>query len=211
MTSKLVKNNSGREVQGCFLAGATWVMFNGSGFLSEGSDTHLNPQISCRSYLAHSAFFFSFFFLINILKMQSNNFWSFQNFSAKVILLPWSQGSCWGVFILSGPVCRTPCHSLKPWQHHLLRTMWSIQKPVAMNSGDLYRSEYPIWLKNVSLFILCLEVKFTIIWVLDFGKSYSVPCIVLMVLAFKSVISCTCTISSQQFLELPIITTYPIP
>lgn len=37
-------------------------MFNGSGFLSEGSDTHLNPQISCRSYLAHSAFFFSFFF-----------------------------------------------------------------------------------------------------------------------------------------------------
>lgn len=140
MTSKLVKNNSGRKVQGSFLAGATWVMFNGSGFLSEGSDTHLNFQISCRSHLALSAFF-----LINILKMQSNSFWSFQNSCAKVILLPWSQGSCRGVFILSRPDCRTPCHSLKPWQHHSFRTMWSIQKkPVARNSGDSYRSEYPI-------------------------------------------------------------------
>lgn len=44
MTSKLVKNNSGRKVQCWFLAAETWVMFSCWRFLSDGSDTHFTSK-----------------------------------------------------------------------------------------------------------------------------------------------------------------------
>lgn len=44
MTSKLVKNNSGRKVQCRFLAVETWAMFSCSRFLSEGSHTHFTSK-----------------------------------------------------------------------------------------------------------------------------------------------------------------------
>lgn len=131
-------------------------------FFWDVPDTHFHFQISCRSYLVHSAFF-----LINILKIPSNSFLSFQNLSSNLILLPWwSPGSCTGIFITTRPDCKALHHSSALWQHHSFRRMGSIQKPVAMNSGYSYRREYPISLKN-RYFISCLEIKYLIIWILD--------------------------------------------
>lgn len=138
MTSKLVKNNSGRKVRYWFSAVETWVTFDCSRFLSDSSDTHFNLQISCRSYLVlqlssdkHIGNAVKQLFITSKFRLKFNPWWR--------------QESREGIFIISRPDCRTPSHSLKLWQHHSFRTMWSIQKKLgAMHCGYSYKREYQI-------------------------------------------------------------------